>query len=218
MTVSGSRGGDGFRGESATGRRPLDREQEGRLLYLYIRQRDRLIEMARRALPVHERDCADGVVQDVFAEAVGRCAAASSFLPDEGWLWRRVRSRITDRWRLSSRTRRSEPRSTPDADDSPGLLAPVERPASLDEATAAPVTVQELLATVPVPTDRAALQLRIEGLPDADIARLLQLDSRSRQVRDRLAWARWQVAAELAASSARADGAGRSARLEGPAA
>jgi len=214
--ISGGSGDSGARGSSTSPR--LSLEQQGRLLYLYIRQRDRLIRMARGALPVEAADDAEDLIQAVFSEAVQRCARAPSFRPGEGWLVRRLRSRVIDRYRERYRDRRSGVLSLDDVESWAGHLVAADRVASPDEVAVARVTVEQLLATVADPQDRAALQLRVEGLREADIARLLHLSYRTRQVRDRLARARRQVAAELETSCRETDGVRRGRTVNGPAA
>jgi DNA-directed RNA polymerase specialized sigma24 family protein len=207
-------GGDIHGGAQDGGSRPrLSFEQQARLLALYLREHDRMLRLAERALPAQDRDRAEDVVQTVFAEAAQRCATVPSFLPGEGWLHQRLRSRIADQHRQRYRDRRFGLRSLSDPDSRLICLTLADPGTPPDEEAIGRVTVRQLLATIPDARDRAALALRIEGLREADIARLLSLNHRTRQVREALTRARRRVLTRL-----EPPGRGGPRALDGPAA
>jgi RNA polymerase sigma factor (sigma-70 family) len=212
--TSSDDGQPGGAGDAGRGRRPwssLGPDQQRRLESLYG-QYGRLIALATRSLPTDERDSAEDLVQAVFLEATARCCASPHFLPGKGWLLRRLRSRIVDRYRRRGRERKHGFYRSPAADPWTAQVVSAERAVSAEEEAVANIRVEELLATIPDPKDRAAIRLKIEGLQEADIARLLGVHYPTRQVRDRLARARRQVK-----EAARRDG-GPDRRMGGPAA
>jgi len=170
----------------------LSPEQQRRIESLYD-LRGRLIAFAGRSLPTDELDSAEDLVQALFVEATRRCRSSPGFLPAEGWLLCRLRSRIIDRYRRRDRERQHGLRRCPAPDAWAAQVVAAEQVVSPDEEAIANVRVEELLATIPDPKDRAALRLKTRGLREVDIARLLGIRYETREVRDRLARARRQV-------------------------
>lgn len=190
-------------------------ESRAWLRELYAGQRDRMVRMAERALPAGERVDAEDLVQTVFTEAARRCASSPTFSPGDGWVWQRLRSRIADLHRRRYRDRRAglEPLADPER-----LLLGWEPVAPPDEQAVERLAIEELLEAIADPADRAALALRLRGLREVEIAQLLNVDPRSRQVRDRLARARQQAAERLRAERLETERAAGGRALDGPAA
>jgi RNA polymerase sigma factor (sigma-70 family) len=192
--VSDRPGGDGVRGEGTDGgaalpppeARPRD-VQRSSLVHLHAEHYDRLRRMAVRSLPAEDCDAAEDLVQTVFEEAMRRCLADPSFLPGLGWLRKRLASRIADRHRRTYRDRRLGLRSVSDLAVIPQGLLAAAQVASPEEDAVGRLTVERWIDRIPDPTDRAAVRLRMAGMREAEIARRLNLDPASRQVRDRLA-------------------------------
>src|SRR5262245_42531873 len=86
------------------GQRPrLSEEQREWLADLHVRLFDRMRRIAIRSLPPPD---AEDVVQIVFAEALQAALELPQVRIGDGWLIRRLRSRIIDYHRRSSRQQR----------------------------------------------------------------------------------------------------------------
>lgn len=149
--------------------------QERSLSDCFERLQDRLLRMAQVSLPASSSVGPEDLVQTIFLEAWFDCLADPSFLPGDGWFFLRLRSRIVDCRRRHYRERRSE---------TPGPLP--EPGPSPEELAVHHLALEELMLTIADPFDRVTLGLKIEGFPESEIARMLNLPRNSRKVRDRL--------------------------------
>lgn len=159
-------------------------EQRAHLTDLHARHFQRLVRMAERLLPPPHTANAEDVVQTVFAEALAASLRRPELRLGEGWLIRRLRSRIADHHRQSRRQQRLV------ATLGSAWATPTALEIAIDRAT-----VEELLATIPDRFDRLTLALRIHGYRESEIAARLSVSYEGRLVRDRMKRIRRRVAA-----------------------
>jgi RNA polymerase sigma factor (sigma-70 family) len=148
----------------------------------YTRLIGRMTRIAQRSLPASSLASAEDLVQQVFEEAWRTCSGDPSFLPGDGWLIQRLRSRILDSFRRSRRESRPAP-----------VLALGSRTQSHEEVALANLTVEELIRHIPDPSDQLMLKLKMQGLTEREIAAIFNLRAEGRQVRDRLKRIRRQM-------------------------
>jgi RNA polymerase sigma factor (sigma-70 family) len=169
--------------------RPVE-EQDQWFRELYERRYERMVRVARRALPPDCRADAEDIVQGVFLEALVRRVDQTRRALGDGWLRRRLRSRIADRYRCRERQRRLIE-----------AAASTERPQAVEEIAADRAAVDDLLAAIPDPNDRLTLALKVRGFREEEIAALLSVPYEGRAIRDRMQRVRKQVGAWHAARS-----------------
>ena len=172
--------------------RRLTTEQQRELTQLYELHRARLIRFAERSLPGTAVHRPEDMAQIVFAEAAIALANGEVSL-DASWLFGRMRSRLVDQWRRADRQRVVELEGADDAVDL--LRDPAQTP---EEEVLGRDYVERLIAVVLDPTDREALRYHLEGYREREIAALMSLDYKRRQVRERIKRAtkqlkKWQL-------------------------
>jgi RNA polymerase sigma factor (sigma-70 family) len=188
----GRRSGFGTEHQRRAPPRPLTSEQQRALTELYELHYKRLVRFAERSLPATAVHRPEDMAQVVFTEAALALSAGHASL-GAGWLYDRMRSRIVDQWRRADRQRVVEPEG---ADDAVELLRdPAQTP---EEEVVGRDYVERLLAVVLHPTDREALRYRLAGYSEREIAALMSLDYKRRQVRERIKRAakqlkKWQL-------------------------
>jgi RNA polymerase sigma factor (sigma-70 family) len=160
--------------------RPRLGEQQRRWLAdLHAQHYEAMLRMAARALPAPSRANAEDLVQTVFAEAAATVLRRPTARIEEGWLIRRLRSRIIDYHRRAGRQRRLIAAASTEAASAPA--AP-----SADEIVVDRSAVDDLLAAIPDPGDQLTLVFKLWGLSEAEIARRMSLGAEGRPVRNRL--------------------------------
>jgi RNA polymerase sigma factor (sigma-70 family) len=171
------------------GRPQLGEEQGQWLADLYARQFEPMVRRAARKLPPPSHANAEEVVQTVFAEAAAAASRCPAVRIGEGWLTRRLRSRIVDYHRRAGRQQRLL-----------GAVASVEA-ASIESARWAEEIVVDrsavdaLLAAIPDPDDQLTLAFKLYGYSEAEIATRMSLGPQGRPVRDRMQRIRRQARA-----------------------